>query len=525
MHKLSKIILILLCTGTLFLLSLASPLENIPTDSWIYDYIDYLRTAGLIRTVPSTSKPWTRKYTALLVKEALDSDKISNQADIFLFRLSRELYDELTNLGYKIPDSRNPLLRFKLFDNDNNQGLEIQSDLFGRARADTFNQSGSIGAVIKTGYNERFTAYERVEYAMFLNKIPDIQDSAGIHVPGTRVHSWMKIATIQIEHAYFNFKIPWFILQLGRDKLWFGPGKRKSMMLSDTAPALDMLQLKGDFRNVKLLSFTAALSRWGEKQRFLSGQRIEVSLFSRLRLGGALFAVHSPDSSQTKSFYGLINPLIPLYFEIANSGHDDNFLVGWDFAYYLPRTQVYGQLFLDNWEQFAERIKKIPNAYCLKLGFYSVPLPLFDICVEYNKITHYTYYHRIFHIAYTQFDIPLGNPLGPDADETYLRMNFYPLKWLYPALQFTYTRRGDRNRGDYLNKTWLGDELSPISTKFPSGIIENTLAFGPELIIQPFSDLRIFASGQYYKITNPDGVDTLPARSDFTASIRIEYRY
>ena len=510
-----------------FSFSIASPLENIRTDSWVYDYIDYLKTAGLIRTVPATSKPWTRLEAAILVKEALSyiTDEPKPPTATFLSRLIQEFSEELAEIGHRADTKRNPLLRLKFPELIGSDTMKISVDLFSRAQADTQNQSASFGVVFGTGYDKRIALFDRFEYRMYRETLVDIRDSAGTHVPGTRVHSWMNIATLQIEQAYFNFKIPWFILGLGRDKLSFGPGKRKSVMLSDSAPALDMIQLKGNYRNLKLLGFTAALSGWGEKHRFLSGQRIEVSLFSRLRLGSALFVVHSPDSSQTKSFFGLINPLLLLYFEEANSGHDDNFLVGWDFVYYLPRTQVYGQLFLDNWEQLSERVKTYPNSYCLKLGLYTLPIPLFDFCAEYNKITPYTYYHRIFHIAYNQYDVPLGNPLGPDADEIYLKTTFYPVTWLYPSFALSYTRRGDRNRGDFKFKAWIDEQQSPISTKFPSGIVETNLSFGPEITFQPMPDLRIFASGQYYKVTNPDGIDTLPARSDFAASVRIEYRY
>jgi hypothetical protein len=55
---------------TLAALAVAGPLENVRTGSWVYGSIEVLKTAGLIRSVPSTSRPWTRAYAARLVKEA-----------------------------------------------------------------------------------------------------------------------------------------------------------------------------------------------------------------------------------------------------------------------------------------------------------------------------------------------------------------------------------------------------------------------------------------------------------------------
>lgn len=508
-----------------FFFVIAGPLEHIPTNSWIYDDIDYLKTYGLIKSVPAQSQPWTKKEAALLVKEALDCEVIPKPAKTFLYRLLRVLSEELKELGYSTQSQKNPWVRINLLDLTKKRVLSLENDWLGKIQIDTSNQSGTVGTIIKTGYDPRMAIYDRFEFTCFGESIPDVCDSAGSHVPGTRVHSWMNIATFQIEQAYLNFKLPWFIVQLGRDQLSFGPGKRKSVILADSAPALDMIQLKSNFRNLKLLGFTAALSRWGEKHRFLSGQRIELTLFSRIQLGGNMLVVHSPDSTQTKSFFGLVNPLIPLYFEEANSGHDDNFLVGWDITGYWLRAKVYSQLFLDNWEPLPSRAKKYPNAYCLKLGFYTVPIPLFDFSFEYNKVTPYTYYHRIFHIAYTHYDIPLGNPLGPDADETYLAISFYPLKYLFPSFELCFTRRGERNRGDFTKKAWLNEEQSPIPEKFPSGIVEKSLAFGPAITFKPWDDLNLIANGQYIKRSNPSGIDTLKARSNLAISICIQYRY
>ncbi|MCX8015691.1 MAG: hypothetical protein N2748_06680, partial [candidate division WOR-3 bacterium] len=48
----------------------SAPLDNIPTNSWIYDAIDYLKTTGCITSVPASSKPWTRQDVVNLLKEA-----------------------------------------------------------------------------------------------------------------------------------------------------------------------------------------------------------------------------------------------------------------------------------------------------------------------------------------------------------------------------------------------------------------------------------------------------------------------
>jgi hypothetical protein len=78
-------------------LAAAGPLENVRTGSWIYSSIDVLKTAGLIRSVPSTSRPWTRAYAARLVKEAIDSPHvpISGFLTYHVTRLAGEFLAEL----------------------------------------------------------------------------------------------------------------------------------------------------------------------------------------------------------------------------------------------------------------------------------------------------------------------------------------------------------------------------------------------------------------------------------------------
>lgn len=73
----------------------------------------------------------------------------------------------------------------------------------------------------------------------------------------------------------------------------------------------------------------------------------------------------------------------------------------------------------------------------------------------------YTYYHRIYHIAYTNYGTPIGHPLGPDADERKCEIAYALNENLLFKLFYSKVRRGKRNFGDVKNKTW--DEGEPIN--------------------------------------------------------------
>ncbi len=512
----------------LFLVGIAAAsLQNIPTDSWIYDDLDLLKTSGFVRSMPSTSRPWTRGEAAVLVREADSLSRLGRSGSAqraALSRLRTEFGDELPDMKPEV-GPRRPLVVIPV---PVAPDARFQGDMFSRARVVRLGErneaSGSVGAVLSNRPGDKFAFYERVEFTMFRPDSADIEDPAGIHVPGSRVHSWMEFATFEIEHAYLAFKIPWLRLEFGRDEFFWGPGYVSSCMLSDNAPSLDHVQLCASYRNFKFLSFTSYLSRWGLKHRFLSAQRLELSLFDRVTLGGALMNVYSWDSLQTRSLFGMMNPLIPIYLEVANSGHDDNFLVGWDAVVYLPRIKVYGQLFLDNYE-FVAKEGQPCNAVGWQVGGFWAPNLGFEFRIEYARINPFTYYHRIYHIMYENWSVPLGHELGPDADQIHARLGFVPFAPLTVSLLGIHTRRGYYNRGNFERKTWHGGQLLP--ERFPAEgggeKVECTSQAGIEAGFWLGRDMRIAGSVAYWYSQNYQGAPD--NRDGFDVSLRLEYRY
>lgn len=423
-----------------------APLANLPPNSYIYEEVDALKTGGIITSSIPTSRPWLWREAKGYYEETEGKGTKHGRLRLALRNLKREF-----------SNPPKPCLRYRFEEG------EIAHNWFSRVRHDTGNTAFSLGTTFNNGWEERFALHTRMEFSVYRKKVADIIDSAGKHIPGLPVHSWMGIASMVIDEASFNFKIPWLILNIGRGALFFGPSNENSVILSHSAPSLDMIRLSGTYRRFKLLSFTSALSRWGRFLRFLSGQRLEWSPFNSLRFGTTLFACHSPDSAQTKSFFGLVNPLIPLYFEVANSGHDDNLLVGGDLVLYLPLTKLYGQLLLDNFEFVPKKSvppeRRPPNCYGVNLGIYRL-LPLdCDFLAEWTLISPYTYYHRIYHIAFTHYGVPLGDPLGPDARRLHLKLGFYPQGLFGLSLKWTRVERGEFNEGDYQKRTWEEGEI------------------------------------------------------------------
>jgi len=517
-------------------LATGASIEHIPTDSRLYDDFDLLKTSGLIRSMPSTSRPWTRAEAVQLVAEAdsvAASRVLAPTQRAALRRLQTEFADELPNRPSGT-GARRPVVSLAV---PEVPGATAQLDLFGRVRADTQYRRAGIGAVMSNRPGRDFVFYERFELTGYHPQIAEAsfpRDSAGRHIPGMRVLPWRDVATLETELAYLAFKIPWLRLQFGRDEFVWGPGYSGSMMLDDNAPALDHLQFCARFRNFKFLALTSLLSRWGTRPRFLSAQRVELSLWNRVTFGGAMMDVASWDALQPAQLGGLVNPLIPNFLSEAGSGHDGNFLVGWDVCAYLPQTKVYAQLFVDNWE--LNELAAAPNAVAAQTGAYWVSsLPL-ELRAEYNAITAFTYYHRVPSLMYENYLVPLGHKLGPDADQILAAVRVTPCSWLRLGLRADCTRRGFFNRGGWQRQSFhLGDTAYLREYfRFPAvgydslgnvvEEIDHTARLAPQLELCLGRDLRVLGEMGIWSSRNYLGV---PGRAEtgFDVNLRVEYRY
>lgn len=505
-------------------------IEGVPTDSRLYDDFDLLKTSGLIRSMPATSRPWTRGECARLLLEARKADPalLGPAQRAALKRLQFEFGSELP--------ARRPTVSISIPDIADAQA---RCDFFSRGDATLDTQRLSLGAVINNRPGDNFAFFERFELTGWNPRVVETKlepDSSGLHIPGTRVLPWRELVTLETELAYLAFRLPWVRLELGRDEFVWGPGYTGSAMLDDNAPALDHIQLCASYRNFKFTSFTSLLSRWGVKPRWLAAQRIELSLWNRLTLGGALMSVTSWDELQPRQLGGLVNPLIPIYLTTANTSMTDNLLVGWDAVCYLPGTKLYAQLFLDNYEFNTRKIS--PNATGTQVGLYwASNLPI-AARLEYTRITAFTYYHRVHYIMYENYLTTMGHPLGPDADQVFATVDVTPNSWLKLTVGVDYTRRGYHNRGDYLHKSfkdtldWLylreHDEFPSRGWDTLSGAVteevDRTLRLAPGVEVRALRDLFVSLSIGLWHSQNYQGETDL-SKNGIDLALKVEYRY
>jgi hypothetical protein len=259
---------------------------------------------------------------------------------------------------------------------------------------------------------------------------------------------------------------------------------------------------------------------------------MEMSLWNRLTLGGAMMVVSSWDALQPTQLGGLVNPLIPVLLSEANSGFEGNSLAGFDAVCYLPRTKLYGQLFVDDYNND----KASPQALGTQVGAYVVPNLPVEARFEYTRITAFTYYHRVYSIMFENYLATMGHPLGPDADQLFATVDVTPNHWLKVEIAADYTRRGYYNRGDCNRMSFDADDTTFLKDyySFPArghdslgNVIEEvdkTLRFSPGLEIRPLRDLFASLSVGLWHSQNYQGAIGLN-KNGVDVALKVEYRY
>ncbi|HDR00065.1 MAG TPA: hypothetical protein ENN51_07275, partial [candidate division WOR-3 bacterium] len=107
-------------------------IHHVPTDASVYEDLDLLRVAGLVRTMPSTSRPWTRAAIGRMVFEADSLARGKTLAPGLRAALARVVRDYPEQLASPGSGPRRPLLDLPV----------TPAGPDARFRADLFSRSG-----------------------------------------------------------------------------------------------------------------------------------------------------------------------------------------------------------------------------------------------------------------------------------------------------------------------------------------------------------------------------------------------
>jgi len=322
--------------------------------------------------------------------------------------------------------------------------------------------------------------------------------------------------TAQVDEAYVLYEMRWGSVAFGRIPLRWGPGRQGNLMLSENAPAVDMLLVNANVRWLHVAAFTGQLDSRAptldtEIRRYLAGRRLSLTPFSWLEVGLAEAMLYGgPDQSLSLAWS---NPVNFFYSEEVNSyGAQNNGTAAFDIALRpLRGVETYGEFLIDDWSFDNQS----PDRYALTVGGrWERPFgwDRFGLGAEYTRLTRWLYNNANLtpYLRFTHRQAVLGHHLGPDGDALFLTGSWESPPWFVPDRGFlltgllTHRRQGETRFTSRYPVDYPGTNFGYSSEPFPFGVVETTTTAELLIATPPVHGLIVTVAFQGQTVRNPD---------------------
>lgn len=316
--------------------------------------------------------------------------------------------------------------------------------------------------------------------------------------------------------GYIRLDARWFGVQVGRERILWRENYGNSLSLSNNPPMFDFIRFDASYGSVtynfihgwlmgpqELIWYSddhAPLTHHDSKYGVF--HRLEFALFgNKLRIGLNESLIYSRESPEI----GYLNPVSFLISTERNLGDRDKLMLGIDFAV-KPLNNIelkFGAL-IDDLNFKTSFFKSWDNRWAIHGGVYYVDpfgIPNIDFFIDYTRLEPYMYtHHRSPDGYYAHNDFLLGHPLGPNSDETMVKLIYKPQwQWRF-ALEFIRQRHGDNivdEEGNVIENVG-GDFLFPWRTvsdswskQFLAGELTENYMYRVSVIYEIFRQVRV----------------------------------
>lgn len=489
----------------------------VPSNHWVYDFLDRMETKGIVPSVLASTKPLTRQeiaaYLVEIEKSGAALSRVENEQYAFL---CREFAEEMTQKGSsrrqtKIPRLSqlthhkwiDPWLPDEIYANGRNflsmtsGPLKAYWDpVFLRsamtAQADTLPQTDQVFQAANG-----FVLWGIVgKHLGFYSNVRDTKEW------GTRTYPHGNFSSEglgfaqghgnYIYHdetvAYLVYTWKYFNIEFGKDKNRWGPGYHGQLALSDHPTSYDLIKLQYSSRRVRFTSMMGFLKNYtanyfyGDPQeKYLAAHRLEFSPIKQLDIG-----LHETIIFAGRKFEpAYLNPM--MFFRSAEHylGDRDNATMGLDFELkIIANTKLYGELFIDDISTGKLGSGFYGNKYAYLFGIHHVDIfgiPNLDVHLEYARVRPYTYTHKEDITSYRHFTTNLGHWIGPNADDLFCELRYRTSRRLLFKSQFEIRRHGANTEKQNIGGSIFRPHLFPADPEyvdFLQGIRERTTTMG-----------------------------------------------
>lgn len=448
----------------------------------VYEFVDRMIASGYVTEFSKNTRPYSRGEVAKILieldKKIKDGSLKLNQVETQkLGQYILVFSDELRALGYSTAEHKSHLFQTQGEKHKFGFDFGLGENIISRKQEAEKNKRGYV-----TLFRPTATGQIQDNFAFLTDlKVYYISGAQFPDIPKTEVRMSQpgkEVKTASLANYYIKTKLPWFELFWGYDNLHWGPGRHGALLLSKNPLPMDMIRLTARYYPVKFQSVTAKLGSNIDK-KYLSGHRLELSLWDKLRLGIAETVIYG---HRFEIIY--LNPVqiyIPKVFVTPTAeGEDDNVVISSDLDLtLLDNLEFYGELLIDDAQPFSYSWRSWKNKFGLLLGGYWVDpfsLPDTDVRLEYAFVNQYTYTHREPINIYTHFKSIIGHQIGGDADNLWLNLKHWFTANLATSLTYELERHGewDVNKLDPKNPSGEGELPDEVEWEFLSGVTEST---------------------------------------------------
>jgi len=412
---------------------------------WIYDALEKVVLAGLADRVLLNTKPLSRVEAARVVAQAVRRIKVEQVGDYnhrghleeLVYQLVQEFGSELGEMGVKTPLNREKSPGFFRI-------TPVRHVQFGSVFADGPQRLvNDFGRNVSSGGNPNSTLDGSIQIGDFLSFYYQPQFIAnGSDYQGRLQSGYGKL-------TFWNAE-----LLVGRESLWWGPGYRGSMALSNNGFPLDQVRLSSaePFRlpwifkylgPINLTGFAARLDKNREvPNALLGGWRINFAPSRNLELGFSRLFQFGGDGRASVTPLDFFQILVGQGSDDPKSVFNVNNILSLDFTLRLPNVgryikvardlSIYGELGWDDTVDPGFEFLFIPTGSIIPrkpggiLGFLLTGFlgdPKLDFRLELAKTTDIQYTHSIYRSGFTNRGSVLSHFIGTDGHEIFTRFS------------------------------------------------------------------------------------------------------
>ena len=472
-----------LCLAFLLIVNAAYGAPDVPLnfDGWMTEALAKLETDGITGGFHRQTAPLSRAEIVEIIAQA--ESRIQRGA-VVASAIDRQLLEKLKR------ESRQ--------ERAGARGLAIKAFPELRATAEKIAPAiesafqYTIGKVDRRAA-PRLTFYSEFEGQNFESRPLDGKTAEQRFEPWHRARGYI----IDFKRSYLQINSRHLDLLVGRDWLFWGASRFKTVGISDNSPPFDQIRLTGRLgKRLKATAFTTQLnSTWyddGKKRylakRYMSGHRLDYQLNDRVEIGVAEWVLYGGDAQTVEWEYA--NPVTFYYALQYNAKADDNMMFAFDVAIRpIDGVRLYGEWLIDDIQYVPT--SNDPNAVAWLLGGTWYPRGLkrqLGIHGEYARVNRWAYTHLVPDNQFTHFGYVIGHPIGTDSDTFRFSASYQFTVSAKAEIRTVLTRHGEGTVAD----RFYGEAYETLP--FPTGIVAQTTEIGGTFSYRPLNGWKVSLS-------------------------------